>query len=182
MPCDVPCVVDLGPPPRGKAQTQPPLVGANAQSLPSALLDGGWGLGQVSTAASRTDQGWSIPGRGFVTQIWALPAWSAQCPALTGQGLGRPSLFRLIFPSNQTVSLVSFRDRGRKVHHREECTFNFQPQAEKKTGRLTTPATPWTVVSGCGAFRTSPSCFCLHLLGSCHALPTSHCVRAFLSV
>ena len=42
-PCDVPCVVKLGPPLRGMAQTQPPLVGLMLCLFPSAPLDLGLG-------------------------------------------------------------------------------------------------------------------------------------------
>ena len=42
-PCDVPCIVKLGPPLRGMAQTQPPLVGPMLRLFPPVPLDLGLG-------------------------------------------------------------------------------------------------------------------------------------------
>lgn len=96
-------------------------------------------------------------------------------------GAGEPSVLCQIFPGCETVSLLSLPDSARKGHHQEKFTFNIQPQAEEQASRVAAPAASWTVVSGCRALGTSPSCLCLHLLGSRPALSISHCVRTFPS-
>lgn len=95
MPRDVPCVVKLGrlgPPQRATARTQPPLVGTGLRLLPQLCQ---WGLGAHVGCAGRLlphpPPVWSTLGRGFASQIRALPAQPAQCPALTGQALGGTS-------------------------------------------------------------------------------------------
>lgn len=94
-PSDVPCVVELGPPPRRRAQTQPALVGTDAPSLPPAPLDSSVGPweGALSRGGSLRSLGWSKLDESWLPQSKALPAWPAPCPALMGLvGLGGPSV------------------------------------------------------------------------------------------
>lgn len=111
MPCDAPCVVELSPPQRGMAQTQPLLVGTDAQSLPALSLMRVWGPGGISRVAAPLRRSWSTLGRGFASRdrhtqlaspvsgsnragpgralcaLLDLPKWSdcvSLCPSVTG--------------------------------------------------------------------------------------------------
>lgn len=65
---------------------------------------------------------------------------------------------------------------ARKGCRKEKRTQSLQPEPAEQAHGVPGPATPRTVVSGCGARSASPSCLRLHLLGSHHALSVSHCV------
>lgn len=62
----------------------------------------------------------------------------------------------------------------REEHPKENCTFHPQPQTEEQADGLTSTTAPWTLVPGCCIPRSTS--LGLHLLGSCHALPATHCV------
>lgn len=178
MPHDVPCVVELGPPQRVMAQTQPPLVGTDAQALPPALPVGAWGPCGVCRAAVpllpfSPPPRWEHTGQRVCLPNPGTPSTASPVSSSHRAGPGRTLCFLLDLPVGHPVSLVPLPGRSRKVHE-EERTFRFQPQAEEQAGGVRAPG---TVVSGCCALGTSPSRVCLCLLASCDALPISHCVR-----
>lgn len=124
-----------------------------------------------------------------------VPSWGGGSPSL---GPSTPGGHRMCFPkrraprggqpcsllhpANLSLSpLLSLPHRARKGCRKEKRTQSLQPEPAEQAHGVPGPATPRTVVSGCGARSASPSCLRLHLLGSHHALSVSHCVRTFLS-
>lgn len=172
-PCDVPCVVKLGPLCEGDvAQTQPPLVGMMLLSSPCSP---GWVWGPGSLQDSSPNLGWSKWMEGWLPK--ARHSLRDGWPLSSSNGLaGLGALFSA--RSSRVVRLCLFLclslASARKATTRRNSAFNIQPQAEEQADRVA--ATASGLLSGCRALG-SPLLLLL-LLSSVPVLPYPSAILA----